>query len=277
MFVVLLVMCVAGACNSEQLNMQTNSSAEGKTADNTTISSSSNDPRENRGNQRKEEGAGDWTVPKKLTALDPKKKHVALSFDDGPHHLVTPRVLDILAKYNAHATFFVLGNRAGDYPELIRRMIQEGHEVGNHSWSHPRFSDLSQQEIKTQIGKTDQEIAKTVNYDVSLVRPPYGEINDRVQSAVDGPIVNWSVDTCDWKSRNPQSILEEVQRQVEDGAIILMHDIYPSTADGLDKVLNWLGEQGYQVVTVGDLLEFSTEANSSKAGEVFFSSKKAAS
>lgn len=214
-------------------------------------------------------------VPNKDTVvLDPGKKHVALTFDDGPHKEVTPKVLDILNKYEARATFFVLGNRAEFYPEILRRAVSEGHEIGNHSWSHPHLTKLSQSDIKNQLSKTFGQIAKTTGAKAELIRPPFGEVNDVIESSVNGPIINWSVDTRDWDSRNPNAILSEVQSQVEDGSIILMHDIYPSTAESLAMVLDWLQKEGYQIVTVSDLLRFSTEPESPEAGKVYFQEKQ---
>lgn len=214
-------------------------------------------------------------IPKRDAAvLDPNKKHVALTFDDGPHKEVTPKVLDILAKYNARATFFVLGNRAEFYSEILKRVISEGHEIGNHSWSHPHLARLSQNEIKNQLSKTNEQIVKTAGARVGLIRPPYGEINDAIESSVNGPIINWSVDTRDWDTRNPNEILSEVQSQVEDGSIILMHDIYPSTAELLTMVLDWLQKEGYQIVTVSALLGFSTASENPVAGKVYFQEKE---
>lgn len=201
--------------------------------------------------------------------VDPNKKYVALSFDDGPHKSVTPRILDILAKYDAHATFFVLGTQAEAYPEILKRAVSEGHEIGNHSWSHPYLSKLSQGQIKEQLRKTDELVAGATGVAPGLVRPPYGEVNEAIKASINKPIIKWSVDTRDWESRNPNAIMAKVQSQVKDGAIILMHDTYSTTAESLDRVLKWLYEEGYEVVTVSELLGFSTNPEIAIAGKVY--------
>ncbi|NEU29255.1 polysaccharide deacetylase family protein [bacterium LRH843] len=203
--------------------------------------------------------------------LDPNKKHVALTFDDGPHHSVTSKILDALTEHHAHATFFVLGNRVEFHPELLLRMKAEGHEIGNHTWSHPQLTNLSQEEIREQVSSTDGQIMKITGEPATLVRPPYGAINETTLQSISHPIVNWSVDTRDWKSRNAESILKEVQKQVRDGSIILMHDIYPSTAEAVGNVLSWLSQEGYQVVTVSQLLGFGAGETVAEAGKVYSS------
>lgn len=208
--------------------------------------------------------------PKKDTnVLDPNKKYVALSFDDGPHQSVTPRILDTLAKYDAHATFFVLGTQAEANPEILKRAVSEGHEIGNHSWSHPYLSKLSQGQIKEQLRKTDQQVVDATGVTPGLVRPPYGEINEAIKASINKPIIKWSVDTRDWESRNASAIMARVQSQVKDGSIILMHDTYSTTAESLDRVLKWLYNQGYEVVTVSELLGFSTNPEMAQAGKVY--------
>ncbi len=209
-------------------------------------------------------------VPEDKPALDPNKKHVALTFDDGPHNSVTPQILDLLAKHDAHATFFVLGNRVEFHPELLVRIMKEGHEIGNHSWSHPQLTNLSEAEVKAQISKTNDEIEKIIGEKAKFIRPPYGAVNEMTRQYIDFPIINWTVDPKDWKSRDSEAVFLEVKKQVFDGAIILMHDIYPSTADALANVLVWLDEEGYQVVTVSDLLE-TDDKHSLEAGKVYSS------
>lgn len=209
------------------------------------------------------------TIPETPPRPYPDKKQVAITFDDGPHQQVTPQILDTLAKYDARATFFVLGSRAATHPDIVQRAVQEGHEIGNHTWSHPRLKNLSRSEIIDQFNRTEQQIAKTIRRKPPFIRPPYGEVNEAVLSSATGPIINWSVDTFDWKTRNPDAIFAEIQKQVKDGSIILMHDIYPSTAQSLEKVLNWLSRQGYEMVTVSELLGLSPETAAKEAGKIY--------
>lgn len=205
----------------------------------------------------------------KKQTLNPDKKHIALTFDDGPHGTVTPKILDILADYDAQATFFVLGNRIEFHPEVLIRMKKEGHEIGNHSWSHPQLTNLSEEEVKAQINHTNIEIEKVIGEtETMLIRPPYGAMNEMTKQYINQPIIHWSVDTNDWKTQNPESILEEVQNQVFDGSIIRMHDVYPSTAEGLADVLAWLNSEGYQVVTVSQLLGFD-DLEAIEAGKIY--------
>ena len=211
------------------------------------------------------------STEQKKNSLDPDKKHVALTFDDGPHPDVTPQILDKLKEYDARATFFVLGNRVEFYPDILQRILDDGHEIGNHSWSHPQLTKLSKEEIISQLARTDEQIKKVTGENTAIMRPPYGAINDEVSAYINKPIIQWSVDTRDWKVRNADAIFSTVKSQVTDGSIILMHDIYPSTAKSLDKVLEWLDKSGYQVVTVGELLGYTTDPETIEAGKIYYS------
>lgn len=201
--------------------------------------------------------------------LDPGKKYVALTFDDGPFETVTPRILDILKKYNARATFFVLGFRAKEHPEILKRAVAEGHEIGSHSYGHPRFTELSPAKMAEELRKTDEVVANATGKVPAVFRPPYGEYNETVKATVDKPIITWSVDTRDWEHQNPAMILENIQRLVKNGSIILMHDTLPTTAEGLESVLKWLSEQGYEFVTVSELLGFSANPGLAQPGKVY--------
>ncbi len=201
--------------------------------------------------------------------LEPGKKYVALTFDDGPFKTVTPRILDTLAKYNARATFFVLGFRAKEHPELLKRAVAEGHEIGSHSYGHPRFTELSPEKMAEELRKTDEVVANATGKVPAVFRPPYGEYNDTVKATVNKPIITWSVDTRDWEHQNPDMILERVQQLAKNGSIILMHDTLPTTAEGLELVLQWLSEQGYEFVTVSELLGFTANPDLAQPGKVY--------
>ncbi|WP_019243377.1 MULTISPECIES: polysaccharide deacetylase family protein [Bacillus] len=204
----------------------------------------------------------------KKSSLSPDGKYVAITFDDGPHHQLTPYILDILKKHKAKATFFVLGNRVEYYPEIVKRTFDEGHEIGNHSWSHPKLTSLSQQELRNQIYHTSSAVAKITGVAPATIRPPYGAFNDQVKQVLNGPIVNWSVDTLDWKHHNKEMIKKIVREKTRNGSIILMHDIHSATAQALDSVLTELSQKGYQFVTVSQLLEIEDQANN-VPGQVF--------
>ncbi|WP_162012147.1 polysaccharide deacetylase family protein [Streptococcus sp. S784/96/1] len=180
-------------------------------------------------------------------------KVVALTFDDGPNPSSTTRILDTLKQYNAKATFFVLGNSVVGNEAILKREVAEGHEVGNHTWSHPSLPSLSVNDIKWQMEETTKVITAAIGKPVKFMRPPYGATNATVQATVGYPQILWDVDTLDWKNRNTQAILANIQSQVRPGAVILMHDIHGTTADALPTILDYLVNQGYQFVTLSEL------------------------
>lgn len=189
----------------------------------------------------------------------PRTKRAALTFDDGPSDNVTPVILDILQRKGVPATFFVLGNRVDFYPELLQRMVAEGHEIGNHSWNHARLTRLSPEEIVAQIEWTQEAVYAWTGQRPLVVRPPYGAVNSRVSQAIPMPLVLWSVDTRDWETRNRDQIVAEALAGVHDGAIILFHDLFPSTAEALEEIIDALHRQGYELVTVSRLLGFEDQ------------------
>ncbi len=196
-------------------------------------------------------------APVKPTATPvpkPRSKAVAFSFDDGPDLESTPKLLKVLAKYNAHATFFVVGNRVASRAQVVKDTVAAGHEIGNHSWSHANLSELKMKDVNKQIDRTAKVVKKVSGYDVTLVRPPYGAISNRMRKWLKHPMVLWNVDTEDWRSKNPKKILKEVKRSVSDGSIILMHDIHPTTVKAMDKVCRWLVKNDYDILTVSELM-----------------------
>lgn len=194
-------------------------------------------------------------MPKVVTNNPKAGKKVALTFDDGPHPENTPAIMQLLKEHQAKATFFMLGSTADFYPELIQQVVEAGHEVGSHSWNHPQLSLLDEASIKNEVDLTDNVFKEAIGYAPNTLRPPYGDYDDRVSQLIDKPLVLWSIDTLDWKSRDPQAILAQVQSQLHDGAIILMHDIHDETVSGTALVLDYLDEQGYECVTVSELFE----------------------
>ena len=197
--------------------------------------------------------AVELTAPAPM-AIDKDRPMIALTFDDGPHPIVTPRILDLLKQYQARATFFVLGNRVDSYADVLQREYTEGHEIGNHSYNHPSLSKLRPEEIAYQVQETDERIAHLIPTSPVLLRPPYGSVNDTVKASIQKPFVLWSIDTQDWKNRSRDAIVKEVLDHVQDGDIILMHDLYATTADACEIILPALAKQGYQFVTVSELL-----------------------
>ena len=182
------------------------------------------------------------------------QKVVALTFDDGPNPATTNQALDTLSKYGIKATFFVLGKNVSGNEEILKRMKADGHVIGNHSWSHPVLSKLSLDEAKKQITDTEDALTKVLGSSSKLMRPPYGAITDDIRNSLDLSFIMWDVDSLDWKSKNEASILTEIQRQVRNGSIILMHDIHAETVNALPKIIDYLKEQGYHFVTVPEML-----------------------
>ena len=189
------------------------------------------------------------------------RKVVALTFDDGPNPATTNQALDTLSKYGIKATFFVLGKNVSGNEEILKRMKADGHVIGNHSWSHPILSQLSLDEAKKQITDTEDVLTKVLGSSSKLMRPPYGAITDDIRNSLDLSFIMWDVDSLDWKNKNEASILTEIQREVKNGSIILMHDIHAETVHALPKVIDYLKGQGYDFVTVPDLLDSRLQAH----------------
>lgn len=188
-----------------------------------------------------------------IEEVDNGIKQIALTFDDGPHPKVTIQILETLKKYDAKATFFMLGSRVEYYPEIAKKVHEAGHELGNHTWNHPDLTKAGLAKVGDEIIKTSSIIESVTGQKVTVFRPPYGAVNKTVRSQTNLPIVLWDVDTLDWKYRDPNQLLAHVKGATKDGSIILMHDIHQSTADGLDAVLAYLQSEGYTFVTVSEL------------------------
>lgn len=180
-------------------------------------------------------------------------KKVALTFDDGPHSKNTKEILDLLDKYNAKATFFVLGTQVGFYENILKDVYNRGHQIGNHTWSHKDLKKLGNSEIKEQITKTDNAIKKAIGIIPKIYRPPYGSHNSSVDKVTGKKVVMWDVDTLDWKNKSPQKMLEIVKKEVKNNSIILLHDIHTPTVEGVRLILEYLKSEGYLFVRVDQL------------------------
>ena len=192
---------------------------------------------------------------------DPNKKIIALTFDDGPstdETNGTSDLLDLLEQYDSKATFFCLGNRLNDESApLLKRMVELGCEIGNHSYDHTQLTTLNAQGVRDQIDKTNELIKKYSGKDCRLIRPPYGDANnDIVPANVSQPFIMWDVDTLDWKTKNTASVISLVEKYKEqdwDGAVILMHDIHSTTIEACKTIIPELVNDGYQLVTISEL------------------------
>ncbi len=202
-------------------------------------------------------------------------KLVALTFDDGPSGN-TGRLLDILASRDVSATFFLVGRSIHSRPELLVRMLDDGHEIGSHSYSHPDLSRASAATIRSELSSTAAAMQEAAGHTPTLLRPPYGAYNQSVLDLCreDGvSVICWSVDTLDWKSRNSKSIYDMIfhngAASVKDGDIILMHDTVGASVDVIASVIDRLLEEGYHLVTVSELITLRYE-NGMQAGTVYF-------
>uniref|UniRef100_UPI00344FF40E polysaccharide deacetylase family protein n=1 Tax=Carnobacterium TaxID=2747 RepID=UPI00344FF40E len=194
--------------------------------------------------------------------LDPNGKYVALTFDDGPNPDVTPRILETLEQHKALATFFMLGSQVEYYPSLAGHVMTKGHEIGNHTMNHQDLTTLGIEQVRKEIQQSSAVIEQATGNLPTLLRPPYGAINENVKqlsTSMNLPIIMWSVDSLDWKTRNKNAVIQEVMSHVTSGSIVLLHDIHASTADALPQLLDTLEKQGYQMVTVSQLLDLWDE------------------
>ena len=189
------------------------------------------------------------------------RMEIALSFDDGPHPRYTPEILSILAEYGVHATFFMVGENVGYYPDAATAVLEAGHEIGNHTFSHHRLRQMSEGEIREEILACEDAISSVAEYRPRFIRPPEGCMNDGLRQAaaeLDYRIVLWDIDTLDWAHTPPATIARHILDEVEAGDIILMHDFIghnSPTPEALRLVIPALIERGYRLVTVGELID----------------------
>ncbi|MEW9702689.1 polysaccharide deacetylase family protein [Paenibacillus sp. SI8] len=188
---------------------------------------------------------------------------VALTFDDGPDDKYTPRILDILKKEQVQATFFVIGEQAKQHPQMIKRIVNEGHVIGNHTWDHPNLSKETTDKIQSEIGSTDDLIKQITGKAPTLFRAPYGAISPQVakEAASSGhQLIGWSVDTLDWDGKSVSQILSNVRKEVRPGSIILQHFAggkkgnLNNTVEALPQIISYLKQKGYSFATVPDHL-----------------------
>lgn len=204
------------------------------------------------------------TVSRRIAAGSSRQKLVALTFDDGPESHYTPQILDILKEKGVPATFFVVGRQIQRHPEMMRRIINEGHGAGNHTWSHPSLPDIMTNNVVAEVRNTQNELARVTGRRPDLFRPPYGAItrsDEQLLYELGFRQIFWSVDTLDWTGLTGEQILAIVRRDITPGGIILQHNIETSpdllqgTVDALPRIIDELQAQGYKFVTVQTLLD----------------------
>lgn len=185
------------------------------------------------------------------------QKCVALTFDDGPHQDITPRILDTLRETKTLATFFQLGRQMEGNEAILQRAKAEGHVLGTHTWDHPQLPLLNDGDMRWQMDAPKDQSKKITGEQPTLIRPPYGLFNDAViahAAQSNDAVIMWDVDTEDWKNKDPQETTRRAVDGAHRGAIILLHDVHPSTADALPMIIQELRAQGYTLVTIPQLL-----------------------
>lgn len=197
------------------------------------------------------------TQPKPGDTIDPNQKMIALTFDDGPGRY-TERVLNVLRQYRAHGTFFVLGQQVGGRADIVKRMVDEGHEIGNHSWDHALLPPLSHDQLQREINETQQAVKNaTGGYTPVLMRPPYGALSPGVVEYLHSQGLTeamWNADTEDWMHKgDSQTVYDAIMGAASDGRNILLHDIHLASVEATERAVPELVSQGYQLVTVSQL------------------------
>jgi len=184
--------------------------------------------------------------------------YIAMTFDDGPSAENTPRLLEMLKQRNIKATFFLIGQNVAANPNIVKQILADGNEIGNHTWTHPQLSKLSDDKVTAEITKTQDAIKDASGYTPTLLRPPYGAITPRQREWISSQfglnVILWSVDPFDWKRPGSAVITQRILSQARPGAIILSHDIHKQTVDAMPATLDGLIAKGYKFVTVSQLI-----------------------
>lgn len=190
--------------------------------------------------------------------MNSDQKYVALTFDNGPHGVLTPRLLDVLKVKKAKVTFFVMGIKAELHPDIIKRAVEEGHEVANHVWDHPVLSKISFEKVHDQISRTNTAIKTAIGKLPTTMRPPYGNTNKKLNNYLTGTekldVIMWSLDTNDWKRPTSKEIVKRVVDKVKPGTVVLCHDIHPGTIEAMPELVDTLHAQGYTFLTVTEMI-----------------------
>ncbi|MGD0622990.1 MAG: polysaccharide deacetylase family protein [Thermacetogeniaceae bacterium] len=192
-----------------------------------------------------------------IYSVDTREKKVAISFDAAWGADATPKLLEILKQHNVKTTFFLTGIWVKKYPQMVQAIAAAGHEIGNHSLTHPHFASLPESEIKQELAENDALIFKLTNKHTRLFRPPFGEYNNLILQTARGmgyEVIQWSVDSLDWQDIGKEAITDRVLKNIQPGAIVLFHNNAQYTPEALPVILDTLQQQGYQIVPVSDLL-----------------------
>ena len=185
----------------------------------------------------------------------PAEKYIAITFDDGPRRETTERLLDGLRERGAKATFFLIGRQIAGNEDLVERMAAEGHQVGSHTWNHARLLGVSQETLQDEVGRTQAALQHLLGDGEYWLRPPYGAVDEADRELIQVPMIKWSIDPRDWECLDAGQVTAAVLQDARPGQIILLHDIYPSSVDAALAIVDALQGEGYQFLTVAQLLE----------------------
>jgi peptidoglycan-N-acetylglucosamine deacetylase len=192
--------------------------------------------------------------------------YIAMTFDDGPSATLTPKLLDLLATHHIKATFFVIGENVAEYPEIVARAAREGHEIANHSWSHPNLGKMSDESVRRQLRQTDDAIKNATGKRPTLMRPPYGSITARekrwIHDEFGYDIILWDVDPYDWKRPGPAVVRTRIVKETRPGSIVLSHDIHPGTIEAMPSTFEELEAKGFKFVTISELIKMAVTRSS---------------
>lgn len=205
--------------------------------------------------EKEQESAGSYiAVLREQTAGERDIKKVAITFDDGPHPKYTKSLLEGLKERGVTATFFVTGSNAGKHPELVKQMEEDGHLIGNHTYSHIQLTKTNKEEFKAELVHTNQTIEKITGHGTDFVRPPYGCWDKTLEEELNMFPVMWTIDPKDWKRKNASGITKSVIKKTEENDIILLHDSFSSSVEAALQIVDTLKEDGYEFVTVDEIL-----------------------
>lgn len=192
-----------------------------------------------------------------ITNIPTGKKLIALTYDDGPDPRVTPKLMELLKRKKVPATFYVLGKRVEEYPEITRQLHENGFELVNHTYEHKLLTKLPEEKIRWELTRTNELISEITGQPVTHMRPPYGGRNARVDQVIRDlgmKTILWDIDTEDWRKRSAAQMIANIERRATDGSIVLFHDRYQSSLDATEAVIDSLRARGFTFVTVGEML-----------------------
>lgn len=189
--------------------------------------------------------------------------YIAMTYDDGPHPQNTPRLLDMLRQRNIKATFYVIGRSVNMYPQITRRIVAEGHEIGNHTWTHRKLTALSDASVRSEMNRTRDAIVAATGVQPRTMRPPYGALRrdqrEWIFKEYGYPTILWNVDPEDWRRPGPSVVASRIINSTRNGSIVLAHDLHKPSVDAMPATLDGLLRKGFKFVTVSQLLALNPQ------------------